>query len=59
MSLEDELADELDQIVERLQELADYATDLGVIGTVHKIEEVLGPLGSAREAAIQAGRAKN
>jgi hypothetical protein len=48
------LAAELDDIVERLEELAEYAgEELKIKGTQHKIEEAVGGLKSAASAAYQ------
>lgn len=47
------MANELEEIIERLEEIADWAIDGGHLAVTHKIEEALGRLGDAAEAGRQ------
>lgn len=50
-----DLVGQLEGIIERLEELADYAgEELEIKGTQHKIEEAVGRLETATSAARQA-----
>lgn len=51
--LADSTADELDKMVERLDELEDWAIDQGYHALEHKIQEARGPLSNAAEAMRQ------
>jgi uncharacterized protein with GYD domain len=46
-------ANELEQIAERLEEIRDWAEEMGLIGTQHKVEEGVGRIWAAAEAAEQ------
>ena len=49
------LAETLDKLVERIEDLYDYADGDGFRAVAHKLEEAIGPLNSARLAAHQYG----
>lgn len=49
-------ATRLEEIVESLEEFADWATDLGYLAITHKIEEATGRIENAAEAARQYAR---
>lgn len=51
----DEIAKELDEIIERFDELEDFAIDWGYRALECKIQEARGPLSSAAEAMRQYG----
>lgn len=53
MKLMEPWVEELQQIYDRVEELADAAGELDAVAVTHKLEEALGPLGSALEAAQQ------
>lgn len=49
------LTEGLEEVLDRIEGLREWASDLDVIGAVHKLEEAEGPVNSALEAARQAG----
>lgn len=47
------VADELELMIERLDELEDFAIDMGYRALEHKVREARGPLSSAYQAMRQ------
>lgn len=48
-----DMANELDEIIERLTEIADnWAPEYGFRAVEHKLQEAIGPLQSASDAAV-------